>query len=82
VDARSGQQSTEASPTAHAAPAALTPAEQQLSVVLRLIAGSLFIAACNKLGYHGITRPHGSEPWHINVSEDPRPRLLERGLIG
>jgi choline dehydrogenase-like flavoprotein len=45
VDARSGQQSTEASPTAHAAPAALTPAEQQLSVVLRLIAGSLFIAA-------------------------------------
>jgi hypothetical protein len=41
-----------------------------------------FIAACKKLRYRGITRPHGSEPWHINISEDPRPRLLERGLIG
>lgn len=40
-----------------------------------------FVSACARRGY-SIRRPYGNEPWHFNLTSDPRPQLRKHGLIG
>lgn len=40
-----------------------------------------FIRACTKLGYEVFRAYMPREPWHFNFEENPRERLIKRGLI-